>query len=65
MNFTVSGGNKNAVITLLENKEGDILFLNVNMTLKEAEIPSSFRISWDFDASDCYSTWNPSSRQIP
>lgn len=60
MNFVISGGNKNAVFSLNENKVGDILFLTVNMTLPEAEIPEPFYIKWNFSASDCYSTWNPS-----
>lgn len=60
MNFTVSGGNKNADIKLSENKVGDILYLTVNMTLPSPEIPESFSIKWNFSASDCYSTWNPS-----
>lgn len=60
MNFTVSGGNKNAAIKLNENRIGDILYLYVNMTMAVAEIPEPFFIKWNFSASDCYSTWNPS-----
>lgn len=59
MNFKVSGGNKNAEIKLAENRIGDILYLNINMTLPNPEIPQPFIIEWSFDASDCYSTWNP------
>jgi len=65
MNFTVTGGNKNAKITLTQNMVDGILFLSVNMTLPEKEIPEPFFIKWNFNASDCYSTWNPSLRQIP
>lgn len=60
MNFTVTGGNNNASFSLAENKVGDILFLTVNMDLPEAEIPEPFFIKFNFSASDCYSTWNPS-----
>ena len=59
MNFKVSGGNKNAEIKLNENRVGDILFLTVNMTMQKPEIPQPFLIEWNFNASDCYSTWNP------
>lgn len=60
MNFRISGGNKNAKISLNEKKDGDILYLTVNMTLPEAEIPETFKIIWNFPASDITSTWNPS-----
>lgn len=60
MNFTVSGGNKNAVITLKENKTGDILYLTVCMAMSEPEIPEAFTVRWNFSAADCHSTWNPS-----
>ncbi len=60
MNFEISGGNKNAALSLNENRIGDILFLTVNMTLPEAEIPEPFFVKWEFSASDCCSTWNPS-----
>lgn len=65
MDFAVTGGNKNAKITLSQNMIDGVLFLNVNMTLPEKEIPKPFSIKWNFNASDCYSTWNPSLRQIP
>ncbi|MBQ3007562.1 MAG: alpha-galactosidase [Clostridia bacterium] len=60
MKFTISGGNKNATFRLDENKIGDILYLTVDMTLPSPEIPEPFFIRWNFGASDCYSTWNPS-----
>lgn len=59
MKFSVSGGNKNAKISLNEKKDGDILYLTVSMTLPEAEIPEAFEIKWFFPASDIASTWNP------
>lgn len=60
MNFTVLGGNKNVAIKLTENRIGDILYLYVNMTMAVPEIPEPFFIRWNFSASDCCSTWNPS-----
>lgn len=60
MNFTVLGGNKNAEIKLVENRTGDILFLNLSIKLPEKEIPRPLFIKWNFSASDCCSTWNPS-----
>ncbi len=60
MNFKISGGNKNADIKLTENRIGDILYLDVNMTLPTPEIPENFSIIWYFSASDIHSTWNPS-----
>ena len=60
MNFSISGGNKNAAINITENKIGDILYLTVNMTLPTPEIPETFSIKWNFSASDVHSTWNPS-----
>lgn len=60
MNFKISGGNKNADIKLTENRNGDILYLTVNMALPAPEIPETFRITWNFSASDVHSTWNPS-----
>lgn len=60
MNFKIAGGNKNAVITLDENRIGDIVFLNLNVKLASAEIPEPIHLTWNFSASDCVSTWNPS-----
>ena len=45
MKFTVSGGNKNAVINLSEKREGDILYLTVNVTLPSPEIPESSNVA--------------------
>ena len=60
MNFKITGGNKNATITLDENRAGDILFLDLNVTMAKAEIPEPIYLTWNFSASDCVSTWNPS-----
>lgn len=64
MNFRISGRNKNVKISLNEKKDGDILYLTVNMTLPEAEIPELFSIKWNFSASDIASTWNPGMHDI-
>ena len=60
MNFKITGGNKNAVIALNENRVGDIVFLNLNVKMEKAEIPEPIYLTWNFSASDCVSTWNPS-----
>ena len=60
MNLRISGGNKKADIKINQKKDGDILYLTVNMILPEEEIPEAFKIEWNFSASDCCSTWNPS-----
>ena len=60
MNFVISGGSKNAAINLIQNKTDGILYLTVNMTAPSPEIPEPFFIRWNFSASDCASTWNPS-----
>ena len=59
MSFTISGGNKNALIKITEKREGDLLFLFVNMTLPEAQIPEKFSIAWKHSVKDCAFTWNP------
>lgn len=64
MIFKVTGGNENAQIKLNEKRDGDILFLTVNMTLSEAQIPHPFKIEWRFSAKDVYSTWSPSLSDI-
>ena len=64
MNFKISGGNKNAVITSEEKTVDNILYLTVNMTLPEVQIPESFKIRWNFSAKDVYSTWSPSLSNI-
>ncbi len=64
MNFTTSGGNKNASIKLTENKIGDILYLTVDISLNSPEIPLPFFLKWSFSAVDCHSTWNPSLQSI-
>lgn len=64
MDFTIIGGNKNAVIAVDKKQEGDILFLSVNMTLKEPQIPEKFSVKWKFSAKDCAFTWNPGMMDI-
>lgn len=64
MEFTINGGNQNAEITLTEKLSGDILYLNVDMKMPEAEIPEKFSVTWFFSAKDIASTWNPSLQEI-
>lgn len=64
MSFKITGGNKNASIKITEKKDGDKLFLFVNMTLPEAEIPEKFSISWKHSAKNCSFTWNPGMMDI-
>ena len=63
MEFKVSGGNKNANITLDEKWEGEILYLTVNMDLERPAIPEKIRIFWKFKDIDCYSVWSAAFRQ--
>ena len=60
MNFKVSGGNKNAAISLKETRKGDIIYLNLDISMQTPEIPKNVFVEWNFSASDCVSTWNPS-----
>lgn len=64
MNFKVVGGNKNAKITLNEKKDGDILYLTVNLNMDDSAIPEAFSVEFNFDAKDVYSTWSPSLSDI-
>ena len=64
MNFKIISTNENAKITVTEKSEGDILFLNIDMNLPEAEIPEKFSVRWYFSAKDCAYTWNPSMMDI-
>ncbi|MGN1478777.1 MAG: glycoside hydrolase family 36 protein [Acutalibacteraceae bacterium] len=60
MDFTVTGGNKNAEIKLSKKYDGDILYLTINLTLPSPEIPEPMKINWSFSAKDCGSIWGPS-----
>ena len=64
MDFTVTGGNKNAQISINKNQSGEILFVSVNMKFKEPEIPEKFSVKWKFSAKDCAFTWNPGMMDI-
>lgn len=64
MDFKISGENKNAEISLNETQSGDVLYLKVDMTLPEEEIPEKFSVTWYFSAKDCASTWSPSLQEI-
>ena len=60
VNFRITGGNENAVINLVQNRIGDIIYLNLDISMQTPEIPKSVFVEWNFSASDCVSTWNPS-----
>lgn len=60
MKFKITGGNENAKIILNEKKDGDILYLTVNLHMDKPQIPESFALSFSFCASDVASTWSPS-----
>ena len=60
MDFTVTGGNKNAEIKLSKKYDGDILYLTINLNLPSPEIPEPMKINWSFSAKDCGSIWGPS-----
>ena len=62
--FSITGGNRNAVIKTEQKQEGDILSLFVKMILPEEEIPEKFSVKWKFSAKDCAFTWNPSMMDI-
>ena len=64
MNFKISGGNENAKITLNEKKDGEILYLTVNLHMDEPQIPETFTLSFNFSAKDVSSTWSPSLSDI-
>ena len=60
MEFHITGGNRNAKITLDHQSEQDgILSFDVNLSLPQEEIPETFRISFEFPIVDIYSTWGP------
>ncbi len=60
MLFSVKGVKSDTKVKLSEKITGDIIYLTVNMTSEKPEIPDSFRVCWNFSASDVHSTWNPS-----
>ncbi len=60
MNFKIIDENKNSVVSLNEQKEGDLTFVNVNVKFSAPTVPQPLKILWYFSAADCTSTWNPS-----
>lgn len=64
MNFKIIGGNKNAQIILNEKKDGDMLYLTVNLHMDEEQIPEAFTLTFNFSARDVASTWSPSLSDI-
>ena len=63
MEIVISGGNKNADISLEQLWQGDILFLTVRMEMEKPQIPEKFRVFWKFKDKGCYSVWSPDVRQ--
>jgi len=62
MEFNISGGNKNSIITLSEPlKKDGILTFDVKMVLENEVIPEKFAVSFKLPAVDCYSIWTPKS----
>lgn len=64
MDFLISSEDKTARFELNKRFCGDILFLDVNMTLPEKKVAAPFKIQWKFSAKDVYSTWSPSLSDI-
>lgn len=62
--FSIVGGNKNATIKTTEITEKGLVFLNVNVTFENEQIPEPFSIHWNFSAKDCAFTWNPGMMDI-
>ncbi len=64
MDFLISGGNNNAIITTSKKQDGDILYISVDASLPGNEVPEKFTIRWYFSAKDCSFTWNPTMMDI-
>jgi len=63
INFKISGGNKGSVINIKKQYEIDgVLYTEVFVKLKEAQIPEKFSLHWNISAKDVYSVWSPSIR---
>ncbi len=60
MNFKIENKNKNSVCNLTETRDGDLLFVELNIDFDEPTVPEEVSILWHFSVEDCYSTWNPS-----
>ena len=63
MNFEISGGNPQARIELVnQREENGVFYADVVMQLQEKAVPQKFKITWKLPACDCYSVWSPSLR---
>ncbi len=61
--FKISGGNEQAVITIEKQYEKDgALYLDIAMTQPEPRIPEKFMVEWKVPMGDCYSIWSPDIR---
>ena len=63
MNFTVTGGNAGANITLEQKEENGILLVQIKMELAEEATPEEFIVSWESPIIDSFSLWNPATYQ--
>lgn len=60
MNFKIKGGNKNATITIKNEREKDgIMYFDVDLSMDVPEIPENFKVMWKFPVDNCYSVWSP------
>ena len=63
MQFTVSGGNAGAKITVDTIKEQNgVVYLQVKMAMEQEAVPEKFTVSWKQPCVDCYSVWSPAIR---
>lgn len=60
MNFKITGGNKNATITIKNEREKDgIFYFDVELSMDVPEVPEKFTVMWKFPVENCYSVWSP------
>ena len=64
MDFTVYSDNKNTDIKLTKSTKNGILYVKIDMTTENEEVPASFSVTWKVSAADCAFTWNPSMGDI-
>ena len=61
--FKISGGNEQAVITIEKQYEKDgILYVEVVMKQEKVTVPEKFMLEWKLPMGDCYSIWSPDIR---
>lgn len=62
MEFTVTGGNQNAKITIDQEERNEVLYATIHVEFPEPECPEKIRVLWKFKDIDCYSVWSPHMR---